>query len=121
MSLTIIDFILTRLKLPFIASPRSNYLNVWSKCFDSQLETNLVISFTCSTVADSNGTFFSSNFNKLGCNAWTSHSSTKKIFVLVYGTCLYARNNVVIAEIINDIFNIKLRCTRELSSFLKSV
>ena len=56
--------VFTGFHLPEIChSPRSNDLDVWSKCCDTKLETNLVISFTSSTVADCYSTFFSCNFN----------------------------------------------------------
>lgn len=41
---------------------------------------------------------------KIGCR--TSHGSSEKVFVLVNSSGLYARNDEVITEFINDIFNI---------------
>ena len=107
MSLTEGNLIFTGLHGPYIChSPWSNDLDVRSKCFDSEFETDLVITFTGSTVADCNGIFFTCDLNKFFCDCRTCHRSSEKIFVLVYSACLYARHYVIVAEIINNVFDI---------------
>ena len=57
--LSVCDLCLTGIHLPLVITPRSNDFDIRSKCFDTKLETDLVISFSCSTVADCNSVFFS--------------------------------------------------------------
>ena len=44
------------------------------------------------------------DLNEFLCDNRTCHGSTKQIFVLIYGTCLYTRYNVVITELVCNIF-----------------
>ena len=107
MSLTECDLIFTGLHGPYVChSPRSDDLDIRRKCFDTKFETNLVITFTGCTMADSNSVFFTCNFNKFLGNCRTCHRGTKQIFMFVYSTCLYTRHYIIVTEIINNIFNI---------------
>ena len=107
MSLTELDLIFTGLHGPQIChTPWSNDLDVRSESLDAKLETDLVISFTGSTMADSNGTLFTCDFNQLLGNDRTSHGSSEKIGMLVYSTSLYTRHDEIIAELIDDILDI---------------
>ena len=103
MSLTELDLIFTGLHGPQIChTPWSNDLDVRSESLDAKLETNLIISFTGSTMADSNGTLFTCDLNQLLGN----DGSSEKIGMLVYSTSLYTRHDEVIAELIDDILDI---------------
>ena len=121
MCLAVFNFGFTGIHCPFITSPSCNNFQIRGKCFDTEFETNLVISFSGSTMADSSSAFFSCNFNKTFCNNRTSHRSTKKVFVLIYGMSLYTRNYIFITELIDNILNVKFGCTTELSSFFQTV
>ena len=85
-------------------SPWSDDLKIRGKSLDAKLETNLVISFSCSPMTDGAGAFFSCDLNQFLGDRGTRHGSTQEILVLVYSVCLYARNNIVVAEIIDNIF-----------------
>ena len=61
--LAVCNLCFTGIHFPFITSPGSDDLDIRSKCLDAKLKTDLVISFSGSTVADGNSTFFSCNFN----------------------------------------------------------
>ena len=107
MSFTVINLVFTGLHCPYIChTPWSDDLDVRSKSFDTKLETDLVISFSCCTMADSNSAFFTCNLNQFLSDCRTSHGSSEKVFVLVNSSGFYTRNNEVITEFIDDIFNI---------------
>ena len=72
----------------------------------TKFETDLVVTFTGSTMADSNSVFFTCDLNEFLGDRRTGHGGSEQIFVLVYSACLYAWHDVVVAEIINDIFNV---------------
>ena len=107
MFLAVLNLVITGLHGPYIShSPRSDDLQVRSQSFDCQLKTDLVITFTGSTVADCNSIFFTCNLYQTFCNCRTGHRSSQKIFIFVYGMCLNARYDVIVGKIIYDIFNI---------------
>ena len=107
MLLTVFNLIFTGLECPNIChSPRSDDLQVRCQCFDGQLKTDLVISLSGSAVADSGSPFFSRDLNKFFCDHGTSHGSPKQVLMLINGTGLYTRHNVVITKFINNVFNI---------------
>ena len=69
------------------------------------LKRILVITFTCSTVADGNCAFFLRSQLILAI-AGRAMDVLKEIFVFVYSTCLYTWNDEVITESFYDIFDI---------------
>ena len=87
-------------------SPRSNDLHIRSEGFDTELETNLIVSFTGSTVADRNSAFFFCNINEDLCDQRAGHCGTEKVFVLVCSVCLYTRSDILVTEFINNVFDI---------------
>ena len=76
MSLAVLDFGFTGVHVPLIASPGSDDLDIGSQSLDAQLETDLVVTLTGSTVADSYSTFFSGNLYQLLGNQGSCHGST---------------------------------------------
>ena len=101
------QLVFTGLHSPYIShTPWSDNFQIRSQCFDTQFKTDLVISFTGSTVADRGSTFFSGDFHQTFGDSRTSHGSTQQIFVFVYGTCLYTRHDIFITELVYDIFDI---------------
>ena len=101
---TVFQLIFTGFDIP--DSPRSDDLHIRSEGFDTELETNLVVSFTGSTVTDRNSAFFFCNINEDLCDQRAGHCSTEKVFVLVCRICLYARSDIIVAEFINNVFDI---------------
>ena len=64
------------LKKEFPETPRSDNIHLRSKCLDSQFETNLIVSFTGTAVADSVCALFLRNFNDSLSDNRTSEGST---------------------------------------------
>ena len=62
MRLAVFDFCFTGIHIPLVITPCSDDFKVRSKCLDAEFETNLVVSFSGCTVADSGCAFFSCNF-----------------------------------------------------------
>ena len=87
-------------------SPGSNDLDIRSQSADAELKTDLVISFTGCAVADGDSAFFSGDLYQTFGNGRTGHSGSQQIFIFIDCVRLYAGQNVVVAEIIYDIFNI---------------
>ena len=120
--LTIFDLFFTGRHVPeFVHSPRSDNLEVRSKCLDTKLKTDLVVTLTGSAVADSSSAFLTSDFYKTLCDARTSHGSTKQVFVLVYGICLYTGNYIFIYEFVSQVLDVQLSSAGVLRTLLKTV
>ena len=104
---TVSQLVFTGLHGPYIGhSPRSDYFDIRSKGFDAELETDLVISFTGSAVADGNSTFFSCDLNEFFCDNRTCHGSTEQVFILINSACFYARHDEVFTELVDNVFDI---------------
>ena len=61
MSLAVFNLRFTGIHFPLVISPGSDDLDIRSQSFDTQLETDLVITLTCSTMTDCHSAFFSGN------------------------------------------------------------
>jgi ribosome biogenesis GTPase A len=70
-------------------------------------------------VADSGSVFFTCDLYKFLCNKRSCHRSSKEIFVLIYGACLYTGNNVIITELIGNILDIELLAVDFLELMMK--
>ena len=109
MGFAVVDFLLTGLHGPNVGhTPGSDDFQIWSQSLDSKLKADLIVAFSCSAVADCAGSLLAGNFYQLFGNAGAGHGSSKQIFIFIDSSRLHAGNNVVIAEIVYDIFNIKL-------------
>ena len=98
--LAVFNLIFTGLHGPYIShTPRSDDLDIWSQSLDAKLETDLVITFTSSTVADSNGVllFLQSQPGVLAI-AGRAMEVPKKILVLIDSACFYTWHNVVVSR-----------------------
>ena len=116
----IFNFCFTRIHLPCIKSPRSDDFKIGSKSLYCKLKTNLVVSFSCCTVADSCCAFLTSDFNKSFCDDGSCHWCTEKIFSFVNSVSLYTRENSVCNKFFCKILKIKLACTCFKCSFFKT-
>ena len=122
MSLAECKLVITRLHGPYIChSPWSNDLDIRSKCLDTQFKTDLIVTFTGSTVADGNGVFLTCDFDKLFGDSRTCHRSSEQIFVFIYSTGLYTWHDIVFTEIIYDVFNIQLGSTGKFGSLIQTI
>ena len=121
MCLAVFNLGFTGIHCPLVISPGCNNLDIRSEGFNTQLKTNLVVTLSGSAVADSGSTFFSCNFNQLLCNQRSCHGSTEQILVLIDSVCLNTGNDVVVTELVNDIFNVELGSTAGLCSFFQTV
>ena len=72
-------------------------------------------------MADGGSPLFACYFHKPFCDNRSCHGCSEKIFVLVNGTSLYARNNVFVTEFVNDVFYIQLGGAACLGALLKTV
>ena len=107
MCFTEFDLIFTRLHCPYIChTPWSNDLDVRSESLDAKLETDLVISFTGSAVADGNRTFFSCDLKEFFSDNPTCHGGTEQVFILINSACLYARHDEVFTALVDNDFDI---------------
>ena len=116
--LTILNLCLTGIHTPSVITPWSDYLDIRSECLDTKLETNLIVTLTGCTVADCNSIFLAGDLYQLCSDRRSCHSSSHEIFMFVNSTSLYTRHDVVLAKIINNIFNIKLGCSGKLCTLL---
>ena len=73
---------------------------------DAKLETNLIVSFTGSTVADGNSAFLLRDINEDLRDQRAGHCGTEEILVLVGSVCFYARSDVLVAEFIDNMLDI---------------
>ena len=106
-SLAVCDLVVTGFHFPDIGhTPGSDDLQIRSQSFDTQLKTDLVVSFTGSAVADSGSALFAGNLYQFLCDSRAGHGSTEEIFVLVYSAGLHAGHDVVIAEVVDDVLDI---------------
>ena len=103
----VLDFIFAGLHFPCVQSPGSDDFHFRSKCFDCQFETNLVITFTCCTVADRCCAFCFRDFNHSLSNDGTSHGCTQQVFAFIYSVCFYTGVNSVCDEFFYQIFDVQ--------------
>ncbi len=76
MGLAICDLGFTGIHGPLVITPCSDDLQIRCQSLDTQLETDLVVTFTGSTVADGCSAFFSGNLNQLLGDNRTGHGCT---------------------------------------------
>ena len=77
--------------------------------------------FSCCTVADRACALFPGNLYETFCNDRTCHGCSEKIFVLINSSGFYARNNVIVTEFIDDIFDVQFGSTGKFCTFFQSV
>ena len=105
--LAIFNLFLTGIHGPYVGHPPwSDDLEIRSERLDAKFETDLVVSFAGRAVTDCGCAFLAGNFNQGLCDRRACHRGSEQVFILIYGMCLHTRNDVIIAEIIYDIFNI---------------
>ena len=64
---------------------------------------------------------FPGNLYETFCNDRTCHGCSEKIFVLINSSGFYARNNVIVTEFIDDIFDVQFGSTGKFCTFFQSV
>ena len=111
----------TGIHVPFVVSPRSDDLDIRSESFDTEFETDLVISLSGCTVADSDSAFFAGNFHKTFGDNRTSHGSTKQIFIFIDCMTLNTRNDVFVTEFIDNIFDVEFGSTTCFCTLVQSI
>ena len=116
---SVLDFVLTALEFP--SSPRSDNLHIRSISLDSKFKTNLVVTLTCATVANSVSALGFSNFYKSFSNDRTSERCAEEVLALINCACLNGRNDVIVNKLLVKVFNVKFRCACLNSLFLKTV
>ena len=86
--LAVFDFGFTGIHFPLVTSPGSDDFDVGSQSLDTKLKTNLVVTFSGCTVADSDSSFLLCNLNKTACDNRTRMGSSQKVFALIHSACL---------------------------------
>ncbi len=119
--LTVFDLGLTGIHSPFVAPPGSDDLQVRSQRLDTKLKTDLIVSFSCSAVADRRSALFAGDLYETFCNDRTCHRSSQKIFIFIYSMSLYTGNNILVTELVGYIFYVELGSSTEFSAFFQSV
>ena len=117
----VFDLFLTGVHSPLIISPSCNDLQIGCKCFDTKFKTDLVITFTCCTVADCCSTFLTSDLYKSLCDTGTSHGCSKQVFIFIYCVSHNTGNDVFITEDICNILDIELFSTTSFGSFFQAI
>ena len=103
----VLDLVFPGLHGPQVChTPWSDDLDIRSQRFDGKLKADLVIALTCCAVADCDSSLFPCDLNETLCDGRAGHSCTDQVFVLIYCVSLHAGNDVIVAEIIHDIFYI---------------
>ena len=121
MCLAVFDFGFTGVHRPLVVSPCSNNFNIGSKSLDAQLKTDLVVSFSGRAMADSGCALLAGDLNQLLCNQRSCHGSAEQILVFIDSVCLYAGNDVIVTEFVDDVFDVQLGSAAGLCALLKSV
>src|SRR5699024_4577524 len=105
--LTVCDLVLTGLHGPYVChTPGGDDLDIGSKGLDAKLETDLVVAFSGSAVADGYGVLFAGDLHQLPRDSGTGHGGSQEILVLIYGAGLHAGHDKFIAELVYNIFNV---------------
>ncbi len=107
MSADIIIFVVAGLHLPDIChTPGGDDLQVGCERVDGELETDLVVSFACSAVADRGSPFLAGDLDKLLGDGRPCHGGAQKVLVFVDGSGLHAGHDEIITELIDDVLDI---------------
>ena len=107
-SAAVIDFFLARGHRPFIVSPGRDYLQIGSERFDAEFETDLIVAFARSAVADCRSAFLARYLHEFFGDEGTGHGRTEKILIFVNGARFDARHYVIVAELVDDVVSIVL-------------
>ena len=102
-----LDLRFTGVHFPLVAAPCRDDAKIGSQSLNAELETDLVVAFSCRAVADSSRAFLTGDLNKLLSDQRTGHGGAQEILVLVNGVGLYAGNDILLGELIIDIQNIQ--------------
>ena len=107
MLFTVFNLFFTGIHGPDIGhTPWSDDLKVRSQRLNAQFKTDLVVSLAGCAVADCGCTLFSCNLYQFFCDCGTRHRGSQQVFVLIDSVGLYAGNDVMITEIIDNVFDI---------------
>ena len=108
MLMRVFNFGFAGIQFPVRVTPCGNDLQIRGKRLDSQFKTDLVVTLAGRAVADGDSAFLSCDFHELLRDQRAGHGCSDQIFVLINGMCLYAWRNIFIAELIDDIEDVKL-------------
>src|SRR5262245_36257781 len=113
------DRIMSRLDLPF--APRGDDLELWSKSFVGQFESDLVVAFARAPVGNSIGAFRQRYFNLTFRQKRSANRSAEQVLALVHRAGFHKGPKVFGYEIISKVFDITLGCARTDRPFLQAV
>ena len=121
MSAAVFDLRLAAVHGPLVITPCSDDLDVGSQGLDAELKADLVITLSCSSVANGGSALFSGYLHQTLSYTGTGHGCAQQILMLIYSTCLYAGNDVLVTEFVGDIFDIKLGSAAALCTLLQAL
>ena len=104
------DLCRARVKIPF--TPRCDDLEIGRKRLDRQLKTHLIVPFSCCTMSNGIRPLALRDVNERLGNHRAGKRSAEQIFALVYRTCLQCRPDILLKELLREIDDEHLRCTR---------
>ena len=119
MSLRVIDLLVSGLDVPF--TPGCDDLHIGCESLYGKLETNLVVSFTGTAVADCVCAFSLCYLNDPLCDNGTCKGGSEEVIALVLCSCLKRRENEVLYELLLKILDVKLGRTGLYRLLLESV
>ncbi len=117
MLLRVSDLLVARFDVP--NSPRCDYFQFGSKCFNRKLKTNLIVSLARAAVADSVCVFFLGDLDKSLCYRRTRKGRAKQI-TLVLSTRFKGGEDEVVYEFILYILYVELGSARFLCAVFKT-
>ena len=107
MLFAIFDFVFPGLHGPQVGhTPGGNDFQVRGQGFNTQFKTDLVVAFACGAVADGGGAFFAGNLYQAFGDGRPGHGSAKQIFIFVNSVSLYTRHDIIVAEIVYQVFDV---------------
>ena len=120
--LAVFNLCLAAVHLPLVRhTPRCDHLDVRSEGFDAELEPDLIVALAGCAMTDGDGVLLAGDLDELLGNCRTRHRGTEQVAVLIDSACLHTRHNEVIAEVVDNVFNVKLGGSAGFRAFFQPV
>ena len=118
MSLGVVDLFIAALDIPL--TPRGDDLQVGCKVHDGQLKAHLIVALTGAAVADRIRTLGTGNLHDALCQNRAGKAGAQQI-ALIIGSGLHGRDDVVLHELVGQVFDVQLGCATCLRTLLQTV
>src|SRR5579859_2012558 len=97
------DGVFAGVDVPF--APRRNDLDVWSDCFVSEFEADLIVAFAGAAMSETVSAELERDFGLALGDDWTRHGSAEQVGVFVNGAGAKSRPDEVADEFLAEIFD----------------